>query len=113
MKASIKINQDEWMLMSDIIATGQLITRRKKTSLEMIIVLEFYEKNLGRFHFIRDTTKSFKMSEILAWYHILMVWPMEPGYTDILRNNLLSKLNKSIEVACPGINIIKNLETSI
>lgn len=113
MKASVKINRDEWVLMSEIIARGQLITRQKRTSLEMIIILEFYEKNLSKFHYINDTTKSFKMSEILAWHSILKMLPLEPGYTDILRNNLLSKLNKAIEAACPGINIIKNLETSI
>lgn len=112
MKASVSINVDEWMFMSHVVNHTSDVKQIHFDPLAVIVIQECYERNLKLFTFIRDCTKSFRASDILAWLNILTALPLSPGYQDILRNNLLNKFNKAIETACPGINTTKSLATT-
>lgn len=114
MKASVKINQDEWVMMGDV---AQYLTEAFMSHIDVLpqmIVLDFYEKNLSKFTFVQDKTKTLKAFEMLCWIKVLIDIPMSGNYTSILRNNVINKFTKGLEAACPGQQRIiqKSLETS-
>ena len=97
LKVSIRMLSEELSLISLLCTKASMPELFKNLpAIDRLTILRFYQTHLVKLSMINDCKLAFYYSEIISLYKILELWPMPNDYSNLVRNNLLGKLQKML-----------------
>lgn len=101
----VKLEAEELELIALIVKAArdrQAATVKYTNEIRLAILTELYVRKYNVFHFIKKRKIKFKTSEIIALRDALFHLPLlqldpDVAYVDIVRNNIIEKLNKCLK----------------